>query len=883
MINNTKIMKKPILILSFIALFIAAPAMAQLPLSPMPQSVVTTGDNISKSSLGKLVVKGKISPRIVRELEKALNKGESLPGNGSLRVEFKMVKAEKEYLSRFNHALKPWQLDESYLLSVGKKKITVKATTEKGLFYASRTLLQLFDSGDMIPGAEIADYPDFPVRAWQDDISRGPIPTMDNLRQQIRTMADFKLNMFTLYTEHVFRYKSHPFAPADGITPEQIRELREYAAQYHIELMANQQAFGHFEKILSQPEYRHLAENASVLNPALPETYRLLDDLLRENYAAYQSEYFHLGCDETFGLGEGPAKQMLPGLTPAEMYALHINRLDSLVRPLPTTPVIWSDIILNHPEMIKTLPQRMVYVAWAYHAAESFSDYLKPLTESGLKFWVASGAGCWLNVYPDLGEAAVNIWVLIRDGYKAGASGVLNTTWDDEGSDLMNHNWLPLAWGGELSWKKPDDEGMIKRYNTFCKAFDTHFFGYSSAPFISPSALMNELASYHKSGVRNLMKFENFYSTIFPIFPEDVSAVTDSLNRLKKRELVQLQEKIEKMGTLVTRHSDVPELMLFASKQAMFILDKNMLRIAVHNWITRGTGNETSIQLEALRLAEVSRELKSEYDKWWLNEARPFWLENINARYDKLSNDLEELGNNIIITPSPTLKNGKRAITMKALLGKKPIYFTTDGSEPTEKSQKYTDTLWFDQSAAIRAKTIIPKHTTPVSSLNLTWHKGIGNISKLHSAPSNYHPAYVAGGEQALADGITGENSTIWSGDWQGYSGQDILVDFDLKKAEPLHRLSVRFFQNTPIWVMLPKAVEVYRSADGEKWEKFAETGHNIDPDQHRDLTHLFTVDLTGLQTRYLRIKAVYPGPLPEWHPSAGQEAMMFADEIIIE
>ena len=66
---------------------------------------------------------------------------------------------------------------------------------------------------------------------------------MDYFKREIRTMAEFKMNMLTFYTEHVFKLQKHPdIAPPDGITTEQVKELSEYAKQYHVELVGNFQS-----------------------------------------------------------------------------------------------------------------------------------------------------------------------------------------------------------------------------------------------------------------------------------------------------------------------------------------------------------------------------------------------------------------------------------------------------------------------------------------------------------------------------------------------------------------------------------------------------------------------------------------------------------------
>ena len=149
--------------------------------------------------------------------------------------------------------------DQAYRLIIKHNVIRMEATTSAGLFYASQSLKQLYRYAFLnhhndqvnIPCMTITDWPNFKIRAWQDDISRGPIVSMDYLKRIIPQMAECKLNAFSLYTEHTFKTKCHPdIAPTDAFTAEEIKELEEFCKPYHIQIIGNQQCFGHFEEIL---------------------------------------------------------------------------------------------------------------------------------------------------------------------------------------------------------------------------------------------------------------------------------------------------------------------------------------------------------------------------------------------------------------------------------------------------------------------------------------------------------------------------------------------------------------------------------------------------------------------------------------------------------
>jgi len=116
--------------------------------------------------------------------------------------------------------------EQGYALAIRSSSIVIAGGGAAGAFYGVQTLKQIIRAnatGKAIPCCEIVDWPQLRYRGWQDDISRGPIPTLDFLKRQIRNMSELKLNFFTMYTEHVFKLTKHPkIAPPDGITEDEV-------------------------------------------------------------------------------------------------------------------------------------------------------------------------------------------------------------------------------------------------------------------------------------------------------------------------------------------------------------------------------------------------------------------------------------------------------------------------------------------------------------------------------------------------------------------------------------------------------------------------------------------------------------------------------------
>lgn len=161
-------------------------------------------------------------------------------------------------------------------------------------------------------------------RWQQDDWSRGPIPTLEYAKKQIRILSEYKINGYCIYAENLFRSELHPaINPYGGtIAPEQIAELVDYAKRYHVEIVPQQQTFGHLHYVLRQERYAALGEKhgSQILSPSEPEAYDFIGDYLSEIVPVFSSEFIHIGCDETFELGRGKSKELVARSSHADVY-----------------------------------------------------------------------------------------------------------------------------------------------------------------------------------------------------------------------------------------------------------------------------------------------------------------------------------------------------------------------------------------------------------------------------------------------------------------------------------------------------------------------------------------------------------------------------------
>jgi len=367
---------------------------------------------------------------------------------------------------------------QSYELRAEGGGLTLTARDEAGAFYGLQTLKQLIrQTGPRLPAFDIADWPDFPRRGFMLDVSRCKVPKMETLFAIVDLLAALKLNELQLYTEHTFAYSEHEavWHDASPITAQEILALDAYCRERQVELVPNQNSFGHFERWLRHPEYRGLAEcpdgfeypwggrarHGSVLRPDA-RGLRFLKTLYAELLPNFTSRLFNVGCDETWELGKGWSKKLCEQNGTTRVYLDFLLGIHKLVRAHDRTMMFWGDIMLHQPELIGELPKDAIALEWGYDADHPFNKHGALFEKAGKPFYVCPGTSSWNALTGRTANCLGNLANAAQNGLRHGAVGYLITDWGDGG----HHQYLPISYpgifaGATLSWrakqgKEPD-------------------------------------------------------------------------------------------------------------------------------------------------------------------------------------------------------------------------------------------------------------------------------------------------------------------------------------------------------------------------------------------------------------------------------------------
>lgn len=393
---------------------------------------------------------------------------------------------------------------EGYRLAIRPEQIEIVASSPAGAFYGACTLGQIIRQSAIssqpsaetsllpragegegpaacslrsavrsLPCLAISDWPDFPARGVMLDISRDKVPTMETLYHLVDLLAGWKINQLQLYTEHTFAYLAHPvvWEKASPMTGEEIMALDAYCRDRFIELVPNQNSFGHMERWLRHDKYRPMAEaphgcdtawghfdHPFSLCPGDKRSIKFIRGLYDELLPHFSSRLFNVGLDETVDLGRGRSRRACEERGVGRVYLDFLLDIYRLVRERGRTMMFWGDIILKYPELIPELPTDAIALEWGYEHDHPFKDHGAKFAESGIPFYVCPGTSSWNTLAGRTQNAVGNITNAARNGLKQGAIGLLNTDWGDNGHwQPLSVSYLGFLVGAMASWNAKAD------------------------------------------------------------------------------------------------------------------------------------------------------------------------------------------------------------------------------------------------------------------------------------------------------------------------------------------------------------------------------------------------------------------------------------------
>ena len=223
------------------------------------------------------------------------------------------------------------------------------------------------------------------------------------------------------------------------------------------------------------------------------------------------------------------------------------------------------------------------------------------------------------------------------------------------------------------------------------------------------------------------------------------------------------------------------------------------------------------------------------------------------------------------VTATNTLIDSAVTISADLRLEGVQLFYTNDGSDPTQQSSLYTKPFEVRNKGTYTFRAF-HLDWNPSESVSLTLFKK-GIIPEKIDWITNAHPNYP---DEDLLSLINQKKGSLNFRDveWTGFDSiAKATVHF--KKKTHINEITVGFLIDTKSWIFPPEEIAIYH---GQNLLGFKLTVPHITSDLKKIESNRF---LIGKEVDSITIIIKNFQQLPDWHPGKGNKAWMFLDEFI--
>jgi len=205
------------------------------------------------------------------------------------------------------------------------------------------------------------------------------------------------------------------------------------------------------------------------------------------------------------------------------------------------------------------------------------------------------------------------------------------------------------------------------------------------------------------------------------------------------------------------------------------------------------------------------------------------------------------------------------------------VYYTIDGSEPSEKDKIYTGPVSIRKKTTIKARAI-GKEFLPSATVTASFIPAGKIITEVSFTAPNESYAHAQAG--ILHDGIGGIDN-YRHGSWLGYNNDTATFEILLEKKETVREVLVSMLRDKNSWIFLPEQVKLFAFNEASQTFQFIASesfSHSAPTSKQVDM-HLLKLK-KKVSTNRLKVVVTPLRKIPDWHSGKGEHGWFFVDEI---
>jgi hexosaminidase len=480
------------------------------------------------------------------------------------------------------------------------------------------------------------------------DCSRNAVMTVDHIKIWMKKLVLLGYNTVMLYTEETYELPGEPYFgyQRGAYTTKELKEIDAYAAKLNIEVIPCIQTLGHLAHLLKHHAYHKIKDTANVMLVGEPETYKLIEKMIKHWKSVCKTDRVHIGMDETHDMGRGRYLDLNGYKNGFDLFNEHLNKVVEICRKYDLKPMIWSDMYFRlgsknmdyydkktkiPKEVIKKIPEKAELVYWDYYHdnKEFYIDWIKRHRKMGKEPLMGSGIWTWNKYWYDYKRTESTAGPCVDACYETKLKELFFTQWGDNGA-YCDHDsaFAGMVFCADKSYGNTEPLATVleKRFAAVCGgSYKAHI-----------------LAGDIHGGV------EGFQPNIWEDPFYDRHFRSTCKNRIAT--MVKIAEGFKKLASKLKKHIGDRETgdLKFAYSVAKAFAERYALTAeALVAYRKKDKVALKRIQKNIPKVVESVMELEEAYRTMWLNHNKPEGLDVLQGRFGMIEARYREMSRSI--------------------------------------------------------------------------------------------------------------------------------------------------------------------------------------------------------------------------------------------
>ncbi|MCS3281487.1 family 20 glycosylhydrolase [Bacteroides salyersiae] len=254
-------------------------------------------------------------------------------------------------------------------------------------------------------------------------------------------------------------------------------------------------------------------------------------------------------------------------------------------------------------------------------------------------------------------------------------------------------------------------------------------------------------------------------------------------------------------------------------------------------------------------------------------------LDHILAIYNKMGVNYGKHIYEIAAKYDVPSSDGTVEVTLSTM-GDAPIYYTLDGTEPTEKSTRYNKPIKITENCVLQATAIRENVKIRTFKKEFQFNKATGKKVTLATAPTE---KYTFAGASILTDGLRGDFNYS-TGYRLGFFDEPMDITIDLGESTPISSVKIGVMIRVGEYVFPPTKITVW-TATGKNGEfvKQGETSIPLATADIKDGLAEYSCRFKEVEADRVKVLVNTTSCIPDWHGARTEKGHLFVDEVIVE